>query len=152
MIRPRGGNFVYSDDELNTMEDEINQCKIMGITEIVFGVLTKDNTIDFDVTQTLAKRAVPMKVTFHKAIDEAPNILSELRKLKSIPEISSILTSGGQATAKEGAEVLKEMIQISGNDIVIIPAGKITDENIKEIHELIGANEYHGRKIVGELP
>lgn len=151
MIRPRGGNFVYSEAELKIMEDEIDQCKSMGVTEVVFGVLNEQNEIDLESTTRLAKRASPMKVTFHKAIDDTPDILAALNQLKSISEVTSILTSGGESTALEGSQVLKKMVQLSGDRLIIIPAGRITDENINEVHASIGATEYHGRRIVGEL-
>ena len=151
MIRPRGGSFVHSEEDLKTMEKEIDQCTYLGVTEVVLGVLDEKNEIDLEATARLAKRASPMKVTFHKAIDDTPNILAALEQLKSIPEVTSILTSGGEATALEGKNRLKEMIQLSGDQLTIIPAGRITDHNIDEVHASIGASEYHGRRIVGEL-
>ena len=151
MIRPRSGNFVYSESELESMENEIDQFKALGVTEVVFGVLNQKNEIDMKATARLAKRSSPMKVTFHKAIDHTPNILGGLETLKSIPGITSILTSGGKITALKGQNVLKEMIQLSEDQLVIIPAGQITDKNIIELHESIGASEYHGRRILGNL-
>ena len=151
MIRPRGGSFVHSEEDLKTMEKEIDQCKYLGVTEVALGVLDEKNEIDLEATARLAKMASPMKVTFHKAIDNTPNILAALEQLKSIPEVTSILTSGGEATALEGKNGLKEMIQLSGDQLTIIPAGRITDQNIDEVHASIGASEYHGRRIVGEL-
>lgn len=151
MIRPRSGNFVCLESELESMENEIDQCKVMGVTEVVFGVLNQKNEIDMKATARLAKRSLPMKVTFHKAIDHTPNILEGLEALKSIPEITSILTSGGKMTALKGQNVLKKMIQLSQDQLVIIPAGQITDQNINELHASIGATEYHGRRILGNL-
>ncbi|MBT3479684.1 MAG: copper homeostasis protein CutC [Candidatus Marinimicrobia bacterium] len=151
MIRPRGGNFVYTENELISMESEIDQCKLMGVTEVVLGVLNQQNKINVEATARLSKRAHPMKVTFHKAIDESPNILFELEKLKSIPEVTSVLTSGGHTTAEDGKDVLIKMIQIAKDQLTIIPAGRITNQNLQKIHESIGASEYHGRRIVGKL-
>ncbi len=151
MVRPRGGNFIYSEEDLESMEEKIDQCKSMDVTEVVFGVLDQDDKVDIETTARLAKRASPMKVTFHKAIDESPDIFLELEKLRSIPEVTSVLTSGGKTTALEGKEVLKKMIQAAENELTIIPAGRITDQNIKEIHGFIDAREYHGRRIVGQL-
>ncbi len=151
MIRPRGGNFIYTRNELSTMEGEIEQCKSIGVPEVVFGVLDHQNRINIDVTTRLAQLATPMKVTFHKAIDRSTQIIHSLEKLKSIKEVNSILTSGGYATAVEGKNVIKKMIQIAGDKLTIIPAGKITNQNLHEVHNTIGASEYHGRRIVGEL-
>ncbi len=151
MIRPRGGYFVYTQEELQLMEEGIDRCKTMGVTEVVFGVLDQQNQIDIGATTRLAKRAYPMKVTFHKAIDDSPDILFALKQMKTISEVTSILTSGGMSTALEGQTILKRMVQSAGGKLTIIPAGRITDQNINEVHKSIGATEYHGRRIVGEL-
>ena len=151
MIRPRAGNFVYSEETLKVMGKKIDQCKSLSVTEVILGVLDEKNEIDIEGTSRLAKRASPMKVTFHKSIDYTPNILAALQQLKSIPEITSILTSGGETTALKGKNRLKEMIHLSGNQLTIIPAGRITNQNLDEVHKSIGASEYHGRRIVGRL-
>ena len=92
-----------------------------------------------------------MNVTFHKAIDQTKNILSELQTIKSIPGISSVLTSGGKSNAESGYKIIKEMIKVADNKINIIAAGSITNKNLEYLHKKIGAVNYHGRKIVGEL-
>ena len=92
-----------------------------------------------------------MNVTFHKAIDQTTNILSELESIKSIPGISSVLTSGGKSNAESGYKIIKEMINVADNKINIIAAGSITNKNLKYLHKKIDAMDYHGRKIVGGL-
>lgn len=151
MIRPRGGNFIYNDNELSAMEKEIDVCKSIGVKEVVFGLLTSERTIDIESSARLAERASPMAVTFHKAIDFAAHIMEELQRLKSVPQISSILTSGGARTAMQGRKTIKEIMNKFGNRFNIIAAGSITEKNLDLIHSHIGSKEYHGRKIVGKL-
>ena len=151
MIRERDGNFVYSNDEILSMQNQIENFKSIGILEVVFGTLNINNKVDIQVTNRLAKHAFPMNVTFHKAIDQTTNILSELQTIKSIPEINSVLTSGGKSNAESGYKIIKEMINVADNKINIIAAGSITNKNLEYLHKKIGAMDYHGKKIVGGL-
>jgi copper homeostasis protein len=151
MIRPRAGNFVYSEDEISRMKGEIDEAKKAGATGVVFGLLTPENQIDVYHTQLLAEYAFPLPVTFHKAIDQLDNPVEGVKLLKEIPGIKRILTSGGKPTAREGAEILREMLNVAGDKIIIVVAGKVTDSNVDEIRRLTGASEFHGRRIVGEL-
>ncbi len=151
MIRPRAGNFVYYYDDVKKMEREIDLCKDLNIPEIVIGALTDSANIDIKLTDKLASRAYPMAVTFHKAIDYTEDILFELNRLSKIDYISSILTSGGEDSALKGAGMITKMINKFGKRFTIIAAGSITNENLVQIHDLIKANEYHGKKIVCSL-
>ena len=151
MIRPRSGNFDYSEDEIKLMENDIAYCKRLGVEGVVFGVLNKDYSINEASTKRLVKASLPLKVTFHKAIDISNDSLAAVKKLNQITGITSILTSGRKKTAIEGAQVIKKMIAIAKNDLSIIPAGKITFKNIIDIHRLINAHEYHGRNIVSKF-
>ena len=151
MIRPRKGNFIYNEKEIMEIESKIEMCKSIGITEVVFGLLKSDNNIDYISTERLVRKAYPMSVTFHKAIDITSNILDSIEKLVPISGITSILSSGGEKTAYHGKERMKEIINRFRNRFNIIVAGSITESNLAEIHNFIGAKEYHGRKIVGNL-
>ncbi len=151
MIRPRGGNFVYSEEELQRMESEIDMAKANGAYGIVFGLLTPDNKIDVDNTDRLARRASPLPVTFHKAIDNLIDPVEGVTALREIHGITRILTSGGKPTALEGAEILRKMIETAGDNLTILVAGRVTNENANTIAEITGATELHGRKIVGIL-
>jgi copper homeostasis protein len=148
MIRPRKGNFIYTNAEIAQMKISINKCKAIGVKGVVFGILTSENEIDFNQTKELAILASPLEVTFHKAIDKVDDILSATKLLNGIPEITSILTSGGHKTAFEGVDKLKKMIKISHNTQIKV-AGKITPQNIKEIQRKSTAIAFHGRRIVG---
>lgn len=147
MIRPRGGDFCYSQDEFEIMCHDIKICKELKVTGVVFGLLNEDQTIDIERTAQLVQLAKPLEVTFHKAIDESDNILLAVRQLKAIG-IDRILSSGGKPTADEGSEMLLEMIKTGETKLKIIVAGKVTWENFDHIRNLIPSSDYHGRRLV----
>lgn len=147
MIRPRGGDFYYTEDEFEIMRHDIKICHELGANGVVFGLLKHDNTVDVERTSELVYLARPMKVTFHKAIDSSANILLSVAQIKNIG-IDRILTSGGKPTAIEGNETLQKMIQIAGDQLKIIVAGKVTWENYEDIQKLFPSAELHGRRLV----
>ncbi|MGL4403509.1 MAG: copper homeostasis protein CutC [Fusobacteriaceae bacterium] len=147
MIRPRGGDFVYSEDEVEIMKNDILLCKKLGVEGVVLGVLTEENEIDYALLKSLVELAKPMEVTFHKAIDEVYDPLASLDILIKMG-IKRVLTSGKMETAIEGRELLKKMITRAEDKITIVVAGKVTKNNFDEIQKLIPNREYHGKKIV----
>ena len=147
MIRARGGNFVYSKDEIKIMKEDIKIFKELGVKGVVLGCLTSDNKIDLELTKELVDLAYPMEVTFHKAIDEILNPLDYIDDLVNIG-IKRILTSGGEATALEGKDLINEMIKKSNGRLKIVVAGKVTKENLNRLSNLISADEFHGKLIV----
>ena len=147
IIRPRGGDFYYTPEEIEIMKEDIKVCKNLGVKGVVIGALNRDNTINYEAIQNMITLAKPMSVTFHKAIDELKDPVSEVKKLAKIG-VNRILTSGTKETALEGKEILKKMIKEAGDEIIIIVAGKVTKENLDEISTLIPTKEYHGKKIV----
>ena len=147
MIRARGGNFVYSKDEIKIMKEDIKIFKELGVKGVVLGCLTSDNKIDLEFTNELVDLAYPMEVTFHKAIDEILNPLDYIDDLVNIG-IKRILTSGGEATALEGKDLINEMIKKSNGRLKIVVAGKVTKENLFELQNFIPADEFHGKLIV----
>lgn len=147
MIRPRGGNFCYSKDEFEIMCHDIELCRELKATGVVLGLLNPDHTLDIERTAQLVQLAQPMQVTFHKAIDESNDIPLAVRQLKNIG-VNRILTSGGQATALEGREMLLKMMEIADARPKIIVAGKVTWENFDEVRRLIPSTDYHGRRLV----
>ena len=151
MIRPRAGNFVYSEEEIIQMKSEIDQAKQAGAAGVVFGLLNKENRIDVYNTSILAEYAQPLPVTFHKAIDVLDNPVEGAKIVSTIPGINRILTSGGKPTALEGKNNILKMMEVSKGKITILVAGKVLDSNIEEIRQLTGAEEFHGRRIVGDL-
>jgi copper homeostasis protein len=148
MVRPRGGDFVYSDAELLKMESEIEFFKHSGVAGVVFGLLTEDGAVDVENTRRLAKLASPLEVTFHKAIDYSKDILKSFQELNAITGITCVLTSGGMDTAWNGREVIKQMQNLPESRIKIIAAGKVLPGNRAQIAEFTGVSELHGQRIV----
>ena len=148
MVRPRGGNFVYTEAEILEMEMEIEFFKHSGVAGVVFGLLTDDGAVDVENTRRLAKLASPLEVTFHKAIDYSNDILKSFQELNAIDGITRVLTSGGMDTAWNGRHILKQMQELPGRRIKIIAAGKVLPENRTQIAEFTGASELHGKRIV----
>jgi copper homeostasis protein len=148
MVRPRAGNFVYTEAEIQLMESEIEFFKQSGVAGVVFGLLTEDGSVDVENTRRLVKLALPLEVTFHKAIDYSNDILKSFQELNSINGITRVLTSGGMDTAWNGREFLKQMQELPGRRIKIIAAGKVLPENRGQIAEFTGVSELHGKHIV----
>tara|TARA_B100000902_G_scaffold370913_1_gene396436 strand:- start:251 stop:898 length:648 start_codon:yes stop_codon:yes gene_type:complete len=151
MIRPRGGNFIYSSPEVELMMSDIIFCKKNGIGEIVLGALTDKGEVDLPLIRTLSSLADPMKVTFHKAIDDVNDYMRSLEELSSLKRIESVLTSGTGKNAILGKPLLKRAIEMFSGTLSIIAAGSITNENLEKVHSELGAKEYHGKRIVGDL-
>jgi len=147
IIRPSGGDFFYSPDELEIMKEDIKVCKNLGVKGVVLGALNKDNTINYQALKEMVAVAKPMSITFHKAIDELDNPVAEVKKLAKTG-VNRILTSGTKETALEGQDILRAMLRAAGEDIIITVAGRVTKENLTEISTLVAAKEYHGKKIV----
>lgn len=147
MIRPRGGDFFYSQEEIEIMKNDIVLCKELGVKGVVFGVLNSQKEIDFSLLEILMKLSKPMEVTFHKAIDEVSNPLLSLESLIELG-VKRVLTSGKAEKAIEGKDLLNKMIEKGKNKIIIVVAGKVTKENLLDVYKLIPNKEYHGKKIV----
>jgi copper homeostasis protein len=151
MIRPRAGDFTYNPEEIGQMESEILFCKNKGVPGVVFGVLTPEGALDLPLISHLAHLAKPMNVVIHKAIDQTANPLEEFKKLVNLDLIDFVLTSGGYPTAAAGLSVLKDMIKAAKGKPRVIVAGKVTQDDLADLHQKIQAKDYHGRLIVGRL-
>ncbi len=147
MIRPRGGDFTYSAEELEIMQEDIDRCKELGVPAVVFGLLTADGEIDVANTRMLVERARPMQVTFHKAFDELANPLAGIDTLVELG-VDRLLTSGTKATAKEGTEILTQLIERANGKLTIVAAGKVTRDNLADLSQAIQTTEFHGKAIV----
>ncbi|WP_024653221.1 copper homeostasis protein CutC [Borrelia persica] len=150
MIRPRCGNFVYSDLEFKVMKEDIELCKGLGVDGVVFGILRDNCEIDMKRTKELLNFAFPLKVTFHKAIDETRDIRDSVAKLIDIG-VQRILTSGGGLKAEDSLMILKDLVLMSQDKLEIVVAGKVSEANIDSIDAIVCAKAYHGRLIVGDL-
>jgi len=148
MVRPRSGDFCYNDKEIMQMHNDILDFKTLGVFGVVFGVLRHDKSVNINIVNDLVSTSNGMDITFHKAIDEAIDVLDAYRNLISNTKISSVLTSGGTKSAVLGYKMLRKMLNIKSDRVKIIIAGSITYENLPEVHDLIGGVEYHGRRII----
>jgi len=148
MIRPRSGDFIYTESELKDIYKSISLCKSLGIPEIVFGAETISYDLDLNIISEIAVRAYPMPVTIHKVIDRVRNPILDILKLKHFRNVKSILSSGQANTAEEGIDNLIKMKSACANRFTLIAAGKITRDNIDSLHAKLDLKEYHGRKIV----
>jgi len=151
MIRPRAGDFVYNEEEIQQMKTDIEFCKSIGVEGVVFGVCTTQATLDLDLISELAQLASPLKVVIHKAIDHCVDPLSELKRLNKIKKVNAVLTSGKSKTAIEGIPFLKSLLCTAGPELEIVACGNITKDNLEHIHHELGARAYHGKLIVGDL-
>lgn len=150
MVRPRGGNFVYSDLEFESMKDDIEICRLLGVHGIVSGVLLPDGNVDVARTKQLVDLCDSMSFTFHKAFDLCPNADIALEDVIKTGA-NRLLTSGQQKTAEEGLSLLNRLHKKANQRIEIVAAGKVTNENIPLLINSTAIVEFHGRKIVGEL-
>ena len=146
MIRPRGGNFNYSEKEFLQMQETILFCKEQNCDGVVFGILNKNNEIDVERCAKLVSLAKPMQCTFHRAYDECSYPEKALKEISDCG-FSRLLTSGGKGNAIENLSQLKHLIDRSKNKITIMPGGGIRSENIFEIIDQTGAKEFHSAAI-----
>lgn len=142
LIRPREGDFVYDDLEVWAMEREIVMMNELKVDGVVLGALTKDGEIDMAVMKRLMKQTKYMDVTFSRAFDEVKDMRLALEQLIYLG-VKRVLTSGGGPTAMEGAERIRELVELAGDDIIIMPGGGISSQNIDELERLTGAREFH---------
>ncbi|GAA6324659.1 copper homeostasis protein CutC [Fusobacterium ulcerans] len=147
IIRPRGGDFYYSKEEIEIMKEDIKICKSLGAKGVVLGVLTADNKVDFETLKELVDLASPMEVTFHKAVDELKDPVEVIDKFVEIG-VKRILSSGTKETALEGKDILNAMIKKAAGRITILIAGKVTNDNLDKVVAAIPSSEYHGKKII----
>ncbi|WP_172913851.1 copper homeostasis protein CutC [Capnocytophaga canis] len=141
LIRPRSGNFTYTDEEFDVMLRDITFCRELGCKGVVTGVLNTDNTIDKERTQQLIEATGDIDFIYHRAFDCVPNPEEALHLLKTLG-VKRILTSGGKKSAVEGLDVLKKLNQQAEGKITIMPGGGINPQTILKIKEA-GFNEVH---------
>ena len=148
MIRPRGGDFLYSDLEFEIMKQDIEFAKTAGADGVVFGLLNPDGAIDKRRTAELIQLARPLGVTFHRAFDMTPDPFQALDDLLELG-VDRLLTSGQEATAFEGAELIGELVKKAGKKMSIMAGGGISAKNIGKIRNATGCQEFH---VTGRMP
>ncbi|WP_299392590.1 copper homeostasis protein CutC [uncultured Gelidibacter sp.] len=141
LIRPRSGNFTYSDAEFEIMKQDIQMCKELGCQGIVSGILNLDNSIDTARTQELVELAQPMAFTFHRAFDWTPNPFEALNTLIDL-KVDRILTSGQCNSAENGILILNQLHKMAEGKLIILPGSGINRNNIL-IFKGAGFTEVH---------
>jgi copper homeostasis protein len=142
MIRPRGGDFLYSDAEFELMLEDIKLCKHIGVQGIVTGILNANGSVDKKRNGILVDLAYPMAVTFHRAFDRCSNPQEAVNDIIGLG-FERILTSGQKPSALQGATLLKDLINTFGKEIIIMPGSGIDENNILAIARETGALEFH---------
>lgn len=142
IIRPRGGDFLYSALEQKIMLKDIGMARQLGVDGVVIGCLSADGEVDMEHNREMIEAAGEMSVTFHRAFDMSRNPIDSLEKIISLG-CHRILTSGQQPTAAQGIPLLKELVQQAGDRIIIMPGSGINMHNISTIARETGATEFH---------
>ena len=144
LVRPRTGDFLYDDDELDVMLRDIEVIRSLNVEGIVIGALTRDGDVDIGTMYTLIAAAGDMNVTFHRAFDFVRDQSVALEALIELG-VDRVLTSGGARTALEGASTLAELVDQGGSDITVLAGGGINASNVADVVRLSGVKEVHVR-------
>jgi copper homeostasis protein len=147
MIRPRGGDFVYSNAHFEQMRNSIIQFKNAGANGFVFGVLTSNGEVDINRNKQLIQLADAVPCTFHKAFDEVKNPAIALQQLIAIG-FKNVLTSGQQPTAMLGLNLLKQLSELTDNKINIMVGGSVRSNNIAALKQEIPSKWFHSSAII----
>jgi copper homeostasis protein len=142
IIRPRGGDFLYSDAEFDIMKTDVAACKELGCDGVVIGMLNADGTVDKVRCSQLVQTAYPMGVTFHRAFDRVNDPSQALEDLVSIG-CERVLTSGMVPNAFDGAENIAALVRQANGRIIIMPGSGVRSENILQLAQKTGASEFH---------
>lgn len=142
IIRPRGGDFLYSEIEFEVMKADIDNCKSLGCDGVVIGILNADGTVDKKRCKQLVEIAHPMKVTFHRAFDRTNDPFKAMEDIISIG-CARILTSGQKNLAIDGEELLNKLVKQANNRIIIMPGSGVNSDNIEILVKNTNATEFH---------
>ena len=147
LVRPRGGNFVYTPDEVEQMLRSIRMCRAAGANGVVIGALLADGSVDIGTVSRLVHEAEGLDITFHRAFDESADLAKALEDIIGLG-IKRILTSGGCPSAYLGRFVLRDLVMQAAGRITIMPGCGILPSNLNEIATITAATEFHGSKIL----
>lgn len=142
MIRPRGGDFFYTGNEIGVMRHDIKAAKELGADGVVLGILDLEGNVDAKRTGGLVELARPLTATFHRAIDLSRDLFIALQTLIDL-KIDRVLTSGGEQTAVEGKRTIARLVRDAAGRIVVMPGSGIQEENVRRLIEETGAREIH---------
>ena len=152
IIRPRGGDFCYSDLEFEIMKNDLLMAKEWGADGVVFGVLKSDGQVNIERSRELVECARPLSATFHRAFDMTPDPHEALEQIIRLGA-DRILTSGQKNQAIEGVDLIAELVKQAGDRIGILVGSGVNENNIDELRRKTGAREFHvsGRKTVDSV-
>lgn len=152
IIRPRGGDFLYNEEEFEVMQKDILFCKSLGFDGIVIGLLNADASVDIKRTEQLVELVYPLEVTFHRAFDRSKNPFEAMEDIIQCG-CQRILTSGQVPNAFDGKELIKQLIEASGERIIMMPGSSVRSNNIMELANYTGATELHSsaRRMIPSL-
>ena len=142
IIRPRGGDFLFDDDDFAIMQADIETARVEGVDGVVIGLLTADGTVDVERTRALIAQARPLAVTFHRAFDMTPDPFAALETLVGLG-VDRVLTSGQEASVLEGLPLIAELARRAGDRIIVMPGGGITARNVDRILATAKPREIH---------
>ncbi|MCT2409024.1 copper homeostasis protein CutC [Chryseobacterium antibioticum] len=146
MIRPRGGDFTYSEAEFEQMKTDLTSLKSLNVDGFVFGILDENDEVNVEQNKALVKLADPFPCTFHRAFDRATDLESSLEKVIDCG-FKTILTSGQKSNVSEGKENLKKLVELSNGRIEILVGGGLRSTNIEELRECTNAGYFHSSAI-----
>ena len=142
IIRPRGGDFLFSGLEFQTMITDIQQCEQLGCDGVVIGMLTEDGNVDIDRCAELIQHAGAMQVTFHRAFDRVKDPMQSLEEIIDLG-CTRVLTSGLRPNVDLGREMLRQLVAAAGDRITIMPGSGVRSNNVVELATFTGANAFH---------
>ena len=142
LIRPRAGDFLYSDTEMETMRRDIEACASLGCDGVVVGVLNAEGQVDMPRCRELISAAGQMGVTFHRAFDMTRDLSRSLDDVMALG-VERVLTSGAARSAMEGAVTIRALVEQAQGRVVIMPGAGVRPDNIVELANITGAHEFH---------
>lgn len=142
LIRPRAGDFLYSELECETMQRDIETCASLGCDGVVLGVLDADGNVDIARCRTLIAAAGKLGVTFHRAFDLSNDPAQALEDIVTLG-CERILTSGAQASALDGAALIRELVVQAAGRVAVMPGAGVTAQNIAALATATGAHQFH---------
>ena len=154
LIRPRCGDFVYTEEEISCMEEDIRLCRKLGVDGVVIGALTQEGDIDLATCRRLVEAAKGMSITFHRAFDVCRNPQEAVKQVVALG-CHRLLTSGQQPTAEEGIGLLRRLVEQVGERLIIMPGSGVNPGNAACILDATGAAEIHAsarsQRVFGRL-
>jgi len=149
IIRPRGGDFIYTDEEIAEMKQDLKQFKKLGVEGFVFGILNEDGSINKNKNQELVSLAQPLSCTFHRAFDVVKNVEQSLEDIIDCG-FKTILTSGQEINVEDGIFNLEKIQKLANNRIEIMPGGGLRSSNIKLLQDKLEPTFYHSSAITDD--